>query len=244
MQKRQDRFDEGGVFLRETSDGTDRLIEDYLPEASEPIFEDTEDCALASHRPPVDKSLFTVLSYRTSTREYGPRKLSGQELGCLLFAAYGNLSANDPFKTVPSAGALHPLNVYFMLPSRIGSLSRGVYHYRGNVHAAELLSDKPVSKAELLNAFAGQEMVTQVPLIVVWSFNPHDPVRKYGVRGYRYGLIEAGHSAQNLALMAESNSLGSCQITGMDDEKVAELFHVRDEEYVVYASVVGQPKTP
>jgi nitroreductase len=53
--------------------------------------------------------------------------------------------------------------------------------------------------------------------------------------------LDAGHIAQNVALAAVAQDLGSCQIAALYDEEVNELVGADGiEESVVYMTVVGK----
>ena len=54
-----------------------------------------------------------VLIKRRSIREYSSSPLTLRELSHILFAAYG-ITNEEGFKTVPSAGATYPLEIYVM----------------------------------------------------------------------------------------------------------------------------------
>ena len=46
---------------------------------------------------------------------------------------------------------------------------------------------------------------------------------KYGDRGYRFTLIEAGHQAQNLSLIATAMGLGCIHVGGYQDHLIDRL---------------------
>jgi len=60
---------------------------------------------------------------------------------------------------------------------------------------------------------------------------------KYGVRGYRYVYMEAGHTAQNICLMCEELGLGSCCIGAFNDEEVKKRFKLQSNP--IYIVAVG-----
>ena len=49
---------------------------------------------------------------------------------------------------------------------------------------------------------------------------------KYGQRGYRFALLEAGHLAQNVLLAAEALDLGAAPIGGFYDRQLAEFLEI------------------
>jgi len=69
-------------------------------------------------------------------------------------------------------------------------------------------------------------------------------MHKYGERGYRYILLEAGHSAQNMCLASIALELGALPIGGFFDGYVSDLFQLDSEkEALLYALAVGEPST-
>jgi len=67
-------------------------------------------------------------------------------------------------------------------------------------------------------------------------------MKKYGDRGYRYILLEAGHVMQNLNLACTSLGLGSCNIGGFFDDELAGLLGLPvAQEAVLYAVAIGMP---
>ena len=60
--------------------------------------------------------------------------------------------------------------------------------------------------------------------------------KKYGPRGYRYILLEAGHSAQNICLAATELGLGSLCMGGFVDSLVNSYLGLEPhDEGLVYA---------
>lgn len=66
---------------------------------------------------------------------------------------------------------------------------------------------------------------------------------KYGSRGYRYALLEAGHLVQNMCLVATSEGIGSLPLGGFYDDDMAKLIGVDPvKEPVIYGLAVGADK--
>lgn len=64
---------------------------------------------------------------------------------------------------------------------------------------------------------------------------------RYGGKTYRLALLEAGHMAQNLSLVAGGLGLASVPVCGFDDAALAEAAALRSpDETVLYAVVVGR----
>ena len=66
---------------------------------------------------------------------------------------------------------------------------------------------------------------------------------KYGERGYRFALIEAGHVAQNIDLIAGALRLPAANLGGFFDREVEALLDVDGvEQSLVYAVAVGSKR--
>ncbi|MBP9020920.1 MAG: nitroreductase family protein, partial [Syntrophobacterales bacterium] len=62
---------------------------------------------------------------------------------------------------------------------------------------------------------------------------------KYGSRGERYAMIEAGHAAQNILLQATSMGLDSVPVGAFHDERVRQVLDLPDDHRPVYLVTVG-----
>ena len=63
---------------------------------------------------------------------------------------------------------------------------------------------------------------------------------KYGLRGYRFALLEAGHLVQNLVLAAGALEVGALPLGGFYDRRVDELVGADGlDEATVYAVLLG-----
>jgi len=63
---------------------------------------------------------------------------------------------------------------------------------------------------------------------------------KYGHRGLRYVLMDAGHICQNMLLAAEALNLGACPVAAFYDDELNRLLNLDgEEESVVYLASVG-----
>lgn len=64
---------------------------------------------------------------------------------------------------------------------------------------------------------------------------------KYGERGLRYLLLDAGHICQNLLLAAEALNLAACPVAAFFDWEMNELLNLDgEEETVLYLAPVGE----
>ena len=63
---------------------------------------------------------------------------------------------------------------------------------------------------------------------------------KYGDRGYRYVLLEAGHLAQNALLTCNALKLAAVPVGGFIDDEVKEIMgHGSSNHLPVYLLIIG-----
>jgi SagB-type dehydrogenase family enzyme len=195
--------------------------------------------------PPQATPLLALLHSRVSCRQFQPRVMSQATLSTLLAGSYGlarltqlpdNLTALC--RTVPSAGALYPLELYAVLEN-VEGMTDGLHHYNVREHSLELLKDK-AEAADLRTALLTEPFIHNANLVIYLAAVFKRTQKKYGPRGYRYILLEAGHVAQNICLLAEEQGLGSLCMGGFLDAKLNRLLGLSEgQEAVVYSVAVG-----
>jgi SagB-type dehydrogenase family enzyme len=189
-----------------------------------------------------------VLS-RRSVREFGSCPIPLSCLSDALGLAYGAgdlIAVGDGRSAfshpVPSAGGLYPLQL-FAAVGRVLGLDSGLYRYRSFDHALDLLGSGP-TPAELGPLMLGQNFLEQAGAVVLIGAAFERMLSKYGPRGYRYCLLEAGHVAQNFCLVAGSRGLRSVCLGGFGDTKLNAALHLDGKrEAIVYAVAVGTTKS-
>jgi SagB-type dehydrogenase family enzyme len=195
--------------------------------------------------PPI--SLAQAIAGRFSCRRFTSDALDLNDLATLLAAAYG-IRGRAQFgeqefleRPVPSGGGLYPLELY-ILARNVAGLATGVFHYAALAHAIEQIRALPLPELFLSELFLGQPYAAAGAAIVVLTAVLERSLWKYGDRGYRYILFEAGHVAQNLNLTATALGLGSCNLAGFFDTDLAALLAVDEElEIPLYAVALGNP---
>ena len=79
----------------------------------------------------------------------------------------------------------------------------GVYHYDPKDHGVSLVAEGDL-RNDLAQASLGQTWTARPPLNLVITAEYSRITLKYGERGIRYAMIEAGHMGQNIFLQAEA----------------------------------------
>jgi SagB-type dehydrogenase family enzyme len=168
---------------------------------------------------PARESLDAVVAARRSARGYAVAELSLDQLSTLLRASYGVTGAlgTQPFRAVPSAGALYPLELY-VAAQRVETLVPGLYHFDPLRAALERL--RQLDGDELAGLTPYDELLVPSAAVVTISAVFWRSRFKYGARAYRFALLEAGHVAQNVLLAATALGLAACPVGGFYDRRV------------------------
>jgi SagB-type dehydrogenase family enzyme len=184
------------------------------------------------------RSLVGALCRRRSVRRYSRQPLTLDEVARLSWAAQG-LTGPAGLRTAPSAGALYPLEV-FVVAGSVAGLVPGTYRYSPERHALALGSPGDARHA-LAAAALDQECVEQAPAVLALAAVCARTTRKYGERGVRYLLMEAGHAAQNVCLQAVALGLGAVVVGAFDDDAVQRALGAARQEVPVCLLPVGRP---
>ncbi|MEM6465753.1 MAG: SagB/ThcOx family dehydrogenase [Pseudomonadota bacterium] len=187
-----------------------------------------------------------LIAQRCSCRDFSDASISLAGLGTLLHSGYGVLgtdhwgTAEFLERPVPSGGGMYPLELY-ALTRRVDGLENGVYHYAPLSHGLEQVRAVTLPDPFIRYLFMGQYPVLTAAAILVISAVPRRSMKKYGDRGYRYMMFEAGHVAQNINLSACALGLSSLNLGGFFDDELNQLCGgTRDETLPLYAIAIGE----
>ena len=182
-------------------------------------------------------SLERALLERRSVRDFEETPLTPAEVSQLLWSAQG-LSGRGRYRTVPSAGALYPLEI-FLVSGKVEGIAPGVYRY--DVGGHELLQTGAGDRrSDLCAAALGQGAIRQAPAALVIAAVFRRTTKKYGERGIRYVTMESGNASQNISLEAVSLGLGTVIIGAFRDGEVKKALGLELEEPLLILPV-GRP---
>ncbi|MET3135143.1 SagB-type dehydrogenase family enzyme [Oxalobacteraceae bacterium GrIS 1.11] len=143
------------------------------------------------------------------------------------------------FRGYPSPGGLYPTEFYFFI-NAVDGVPPCIAHYDAREHCLRIL------KAQDGSAFASAEVKSgpsgiDAPVVCVMTSVPQRVTAKYGSRGYRMALLEAGHASQNLCLAARGLGLGSLVYGAYYDDELAALLDIDGvTETVVSVMLLGK----
>jgi SagB-type dehydrogenase family enzyme len=200
--------------------------------------------------PPPEALPMTVdaaIARRRSCRHFTDAPLDLQQAAQVLTASYGLcnrlLAGEDELlvRAVPSAGGCYPLEVY-LVARNVTGLDQGIYHYAPLLNGLESVRPMALARDELSSWLVGELFTGAPAALLVFTGVPMRTCAKYGERGYRYVLLEAGHAAQNLELAASALGLGTLMIGGFIDHAIAGLLGIEPEtEVPLYCVALGKP---
>jgi len=183
-------------------------------------------------------SVEQALARRRSVRDFRTAPLPLASVGQLLWAAQGITNTRGD-RTAPSAGALHPLEVY-LVAGAVTGLEPGVYRYEPGRHQLLRVAAGDVRR-DLARAALEQDWVADAPGILVLAGVYERSARKYGRRAPRYVHMEVGHAAQNVYLQAVALDLGTVLVGAFRDGQLARVLDLPAEVQPLGVMPVGQP---
>jgi SagB-type dehydrogenase family enzyme len=193
-------------------------------------------------------SLGEAIAQRLSCRRFAKTALPLTRLSTLLRHGYGlgtSYRVGDwetSERPLPSAGACYPLELYLFI-RRVEGVEEGTYHYCVRDSALEFLGPAP-SPTAVGELFLNQPWLADAQAVVVATAVPSRLLHRYGDRGYRYLLIEAGHLGQNLALVAAATGSASLCLGGFFDDELSRVLGLDPMlEVPLYGVAVGVSET-
>ena len=188
-----------------------------------------------------DTQFWDIISKRHSSRVFSIKPISMMDLSVLLFGMSGltRTFPNFAFRTVPSAGAKFPIEIYPVV-NNVSEVEKGIYHYDIQKHELKLLKGGDFGKS-FTDACYDQRMVKKSAVIFILTVMVDRTRNTYGERSYRYIYLDCGHIGQNLYLASEALGLNVCVIGRYYDDEINELLDLdENKEFTIYMGVVGK----
>ena len=178
-------------------------------------------------------SLDRTLAARRSSTRLSTAPLADRALAQILRFSHGALESRGRGPT-PSAGGLQAVELYLVL------FGRGVFHYDRAEHRLASLggdADREAWRGRVpsLDVVEGGAALW----LVVGDAARVEP--KYGPRGLRFLLLEAGHLMQNLALVSASLRLATVPLGAFLERDCAAALGLPASDLLLYAGLCGRP---
>lgn len=192
---------------------------------------------------PRDKPLNDLLAQRSSVRSFEKTVMPLVYLAQLLDAGCGLNGVREvdsqlyEARNSPSAGGLYPLEM-FVSTQAVAGLVNGLYHYEPRGHGLHWVND--AVPTDFIEPLLRQDYIVNANALFVFTSVFMRSMCKYGARGYRFALLEAGHQAENICLMAVQLGLDSLCIGGFHDMGLNTLLGIDGQSHAaLYCVAVG-----
>ncbi|WP_066423946.1 SagB/ThcOx family dehydrogenase [Anabaena sp. 4-3] len=196
---------------------------------------------------PSDNYLTNLLRKRHSVRDFQNTQMPLIDLAQLLDAACGinGLRQVEGYayegRNAPSAGGLFPIEL-FVSTRAVSDLSDGLYHYEPRHHGLHWVNES--TPQDFVTPLLQQDYIANANALLILTGVFMRSLCKYSTRGYRFILLEAGHQAENICLMAVELGLGSLCIGGFHDMSVNHILGIDGQRHAaLYCLAVGSEAT-
>ena len=196
-------------------------------------------------KPDVKKGLIKDMQERRSCREFTKRPLNKKQLSLIIWAAAGKKvdAVTQASRTVPSAGAAYPIEVYVLIgKDSVQGIDEGLYHYSVEGHLLEYIfsNDK---REDLTTACLGQSYISAAPISIILAAKYSRTTSRYGEeRGPRYVHMDIGHASQNIYLIVTELGLGTVEIGAFSDEDVKKVLSLDKDIQPLVIMPIGHVK--
>jgi SagB-type dehydrogenase family enzyme len=183
------------------------------------------------------ETLVNALKNRKTCRSFQGKPLDLSSLSTLLYLSFGcihgewkDLNDNEletlgVRKAFPSAGGLHPEEVY-LLALRVKGLEAGVYHYDPQDHHLTLIQLGDFEE-RLIQLLYGQYFAKGLSIGVFLTARFEKSWWKYRhSRGYRTVLFDIGHASQTFLLTATALKLNTWLTAAFSDSQLEDFLKI------------------
>jgi SagB-type dehydrogenase family enzyme len=172
-------------------------------------------------------SVEAAIKHRRTIRSYNSKPLTLEQLSQIFWAAQGITEDRGYKRSAPSGGALYPMDVYAVVGENgVEDLNAGIYHYEPHKHTAFLVTEGDLRK-DVAGTALSQMWIAESPLNFVITSEYSRITGKYGSRGERYAMIEAGHIGQNIFLQAEALGLRAGIVGAFQDKNLNRVMKIK-----------------
>jgi len=117
-------------------------------------------------------------------------------------------------------------------------LLNGIYHYRPDTEALEVLDEEPHMEFIRQNVASGNINIEDSCCVVFITSLFKRTMLKYGDRGYRFILNEVGAVEQNLSIICTHLGLKSCILGGYLDNEINKMLGVQSPFETIQGLIV------
>jgi len=160
-----------------------------------------------------------------------------QSIVNMLWSAYGEIE--NGHRTVPSAGALYPLQFHVALLRQTEHLIPAVYRVYFNSPDSVGFSLVSQDLNRFTRSFMDPMMMEGAHGIVVISGSFQVTAEKYGSRSMLFVTLEAGHAAQNINISAVEHDIATVEVGGFKEKLLAEAIGLPKQYHPLITIIFG-----
>ena len=172
------------------------------------------------------KPLMTAMKNRKTDRVFQGKALSEKHLSELMWVAYG-VNRDNGKRTVPSARALYPLQVYVVKAD-------GIYLYNPHKHLLE-----PVKAGDYRKFCGTQDFVEKAPLNLIYIADYRKLTNMNDQQRAVYAGLDAAHCCQNVYLYCASEGLKVVERASVKGDELLKAIGLDVNYHFVIAQTVG-----
>ena len=172
------------------------------------------------------KPLMTAMKNRKTDRGFQEKALSEKHLSELMWVAYG-VNRENGKRTVPSARALYPLQVYAVMVD-------GIYLYNPQKHVLE-----PVKAGDYRKFCGTQNFVEKAPLNLIFVADYRKLTNMTDEQRAVYAGLDAAHCCQNVYLYCASEGLKVVERASVKGKELINVLGLSSDYHFVIAQTVG-----
>lgn len=181
-----------------------------------------------------------ALAQRHSGRRFGAARWGAQELGRVLAPLRARTGSSDT-RRLPSGGAKYPIQAYAALYGSDGATGAdpGIHWYDPLKHA--LVPVAPCPPWPALSTLLGVDWPERPAAVLFLIAEPAGTLAKYGERGGRFVLIEAGVWLGVLGQEVAAMHAAGCAIGSFDDAAVLALLGLDPQRHLAVLAYACGP---
>ena len=161
-----------------------------------------------------------VVFSRTERSEWNNglnNKINKERIFNFIYTVFG-VNCDDKRRGYPSAGGNYPVNIIFICRSEEMDNYWNMYHLLPTINSIEAVGNIPEEELRKVISSSDQVDVFSSDFIVFYGVIPYLTIAKYGLRGYKFSLIEVGLAAECGTLLAAENNIYE-KLYGYYDER-------------------------
>jgi SagB-type dehydrogenase family enzyme len=171
--------------------------------------------------------LFKTMCLRCSERKYNGYKLREKQLSSL-FSCFAEVGKR---RLLPSGGGKYPIEAYALIFDSEGNANKKIVYYNPDLNSLSFIGECP-EWSEIKDK-TGLLIEGEPSALFVFAGFPSRITSKYGERGGRFLLIEAGHYLQNLSLRVAFEGLCGVEAGGLHDDEIKALLGLSNTEAII-----------